>query len=33
MIDTYEATYVQVDETHIEELREVPEFARVGRIL
>ena len=30
VIDTYEATYVQVDETHIEELREVPEFARVG---
>ena len=33
VIDTYEATYVQVDEVHIEELREVPEFARVGRIL
>lgn len=30
VIDTYEATYVQVDEAHIEELKQVPEFARVG---
>lgn len=30
VIDTYEATYVQVDESHIEELKQVPEFARVG---
>ena len=30
VMDTYEATYVQVDETHIEELKQVPEFARVG---
>lgn len=30
VIDTYEATYVQVDEAHIEDLRQVPEFARVG---
>lgn len=30
VIDTYEATYVQVDEAHIEELKQVPDFARVG---
>ena len=30
VIDTYEATYVQVDEAHIEELKQVPNFARVG---
>ena len=30
VIDTYEATYVQVDEAHIEDLKQVPEFARVG---
>ena len=30
VIDTYEATYVQVDEAHIEELKQVPEFACVG---
>mgnify|MGYP000086239805 FL=1 len=30
VIDTYEATYVQVDEAHIEELKQVTEFARVG---
>ena len=28
--DTKPPTYVQVDETHIEELKQVPEFARVG---
>ena len=33
VIDTYEATYVQVDEAHIEELKQVPEFCTCGRIL